>query len=145
MTLEAALRKYLAADPTIDEIAQGRVHPVRLRLPIPQEQTAISQGLKPSIIFSLGSRRADPAGLDSLGTHLVSTFELDAWSTDYDTSVELADAIRRRLLALHAGGTIEGVSVLTVELSTESDSYEAEKGIHVRTGEYFITHVDEEV
>ena len=146
MSFEARLRVFLAADPAIEQLAAGRVHPVRLRFAVPQEQTAVAPALQPSVIFSLSARRVEPGSIDEGGVHLTSTYEIDAWSTDYDTSVELADAIRRRMLQLFAGGelgeTAGEATVLTVELSTETDNYDPEKGIHVRTGEYFVTHVD---
>jgi hypothetical protein len=150
MTFEAALREYLLASEVIAAIAGDRVHPVRLRIPVKQEQTAVTPTLAASLVFSLEGRRVDES-IDEAGLVLISNYDVEAWATDFDQAVQLSDAARRHLLDLFGGQTVAeddardelGARVTAIEYLTESDSFDAERGIFVRTGTYVIRHEDQ--
>lgn len=149
MTLEAALRDFLASAPAIAAIADDRIHPVRLRIPVKQEQSAVTPTMQASLVFSLTARRVDP-DQDDIGSVLISTYGVEAWCTDYDQTVQLSDATRRRLFELFGGQLLgedltrdePGVQVQQIEFLSEQDEYDAERGIFVRTADYVITHED---
>ncbi len=133
ITAPVAIRKVLAADPSVAALVGDRIAPP----PVVQASTM------PAVTYQRIST-VEPVDLDGMPGLCRIRLQVDCWAPTQDAAEELAEAVKAKLRGF--SGTVEGRSIKGVFVDGENDApYEPDVKLHRVSADYLVVFKGETV